>query len=208
MTVASTKFLFIRHGESTGNATNIWTSAPHVHPLTELGHEQATAVGQRLKDAGVQALYSSQLLRARETAADIGVQIGLDATAIDGVQELHVGVHEGAHDDEVGPIAEEVFTAWLGAGDLSGGFAGGETGQEIVTRFLSAVQILAQSHKGETIAVVSHGGVLALGLSTLCPNLPALTVATHLLANCDVVEVIQDSSEHWRCVSWAGRITD
>jgi broad specificity phosphatase PhoE len=190
MTDGVTRFYFIRHGESTGNATNVWTSSPHGYPLTDRGHQQARDVGERLRDADLDVIFSSNLVRAKETAAEIGGVLELQTTVIDGVQELHVGVHEGSHDDEVAPIAQEVFTAWLGAGDLSGGFAEGETGEQIVSRFL---------------AVVAHGGVLALGLAALCPNLPALTVATHLLANCDVVEVKRSVTGEWSCMSWAGR---
>ena len=199
------KFYFVRHGQSTGNATNIWTSAPHGFPLTERGHEQARAAGERLRPAGIDRLFSSHLVRAKETAAEIGSVLGLEPSAIDGVQELHVGVHEGSHDDEVAPIAESVFGAWLDTGDLSGGFEGGETGQEIISRFVAAVTGLAAEYPGQTVAVVSHGGVLALGLAALCSNLAPQIVATHLLANCDIVEVELDADGRWRCVSWAGR---
>jgi broad specificity phosphatase PhoE len=208
MTDGVTRFYFIRHGESTGNATNVWTSSPHGYPLTDRGHQQARDVGERLRDADLDVIFSSNLVRAKETAAEIGAVLELPTTVIDGVQELHVGVHEGSHDDEVAPIAQEVFTAWLGAGDLSGGFAEGETGEQIVSRFLVAVTGVADEHPGRTIAVVAHGGVLALGLGALCPNLPTLTVATHLLANCDVVEVELSVTGEWSCRSWAGRLID
>jgi broad specificity phosphatase PhoE len=157
MTDGVTRFYFIRHGESTGNATNVWTSSPHGYPLTDRGHQQARDVGERLRDADLDVIFSSNLVRAKETAAEIGAVLELPTTVIDGVQELHVGVHEGSHDDEVAPIAQEVFTAWLGAGDLSGGFAEGETGEQIVSRFLVAVTGVADEHPGRTIAVVAHG---------------------------------------------------
>ena len=199
-----TRIYFIRHGQATSNESSIWTSIYHGYPLTELGQEQAKAAGESLRGAGIGAVYSSHVHRAQQTASVIGAVLGLTPTAIDGVQELHVGVHEGRHNDEVAPIAQDVFTAWLGTGDLSGGFEGGETGQEVIDRFGIAVDSLVAQAPGRTIAVVSHGGALALALSAHCDNVSAPWVARHILRNCAIIAVDHQPGGHWHSHDWDG----
>jgi probable phosphoglycerate mutase len=197
------RVLLVRHGQSEGNVARVWTSARGGFPLTALGHEQARAAGESLRGRGVVAVYGSPLVRAQETAAEIGAILGLPAYELEGVEELHVGIHEGVHDDHVGPVAEQVFGAWWRDNDLSGGFEGGETGEQIAARMRGALDRVADEHPGETAVVVSHGGAMAVGVVALC-SLDASYVATHLLKNCDVVELDRDADGAWTCVSWAG----
>ena len=199
---APSRVLLVRHGQSEGNVARIWTSARGGFPLTPLGHEQAAAVGSALAGRGVVAVYGSPLVRAQETAAGIASVLGLAHAELEGVEELHVGVHEGVHDDHVGPVAEQVFGAWWSDNDLSGGFEGGETGQEIADRMRAALDRVADTHPGEAVVVVSHGGAMAVGVVSLCSLDPSY-VATHLLRNCDVVE-LERAEGAWSCLAWAG----
>ncbi len=201
--MTSTRVSLVRHGQSEGNVAHVWTSRRDGYPLTLLGHEQAQAVGTVLTGRGVTALYASSILRAVETAGEIGQVLGLPVQHLDGVEELHVGVHEGAGNTEVEPIAIEVFGRWWRDGDLSEGFEGGETGREIADRMAAALHRVATANAGGTVVVVSHGGAMAVGLTDLCGNLSAAFVSEHLLANCDVVDLVRDD-HGWRCESWAG----
>jgi probable phosphoglycerate mutase len=198
------RVIAVRHGQSEGNVARIWTSAVDGYPLTELGRQQARAVGERLVDEGVQHLYSSPLPRARQTAEEIGAVIGLEPAVADGFEEFDVGHHEGEDDEAVGPLAIEVFSRWWRDDDLTASFTGGETGHQIVARVRTAFDILADRHDRSTTLVVSHGGSLAVGLNALCENLDALFVSQHILANCDVVDLVRDDDGTWRCTTWAG----
>lgn len=198
-----TRIFVVRHGQSVGNVARVWTSARAGFPLTDLGHEQARGVGWWLADSGASALYASPLLRAQQTAADIGEVLGLAVTTLEGVEEMHVGVHEGAHDDTIGPIALDVFGRWWRDGDLSARFDGGETGQEIASRMRASLEKVVAEHPGETVVVVSHGGVMAVALTEMSGNLDAEFVSQHILANCETVSVIFDDGT-WLCESWAG----
>ena len=195
--------LVVRHGQSEGNVARVWTSARSGFPLTELGREQARARGRALAGEGVVAVYGSPLPRARETAEEIARMLGLAAEVLEGVQEMHVGHHEGAHDDEVGPVAVEVFGRWWRDGDLDHGFPGGETGREIAARMRTALDSVADEHVGATAVVVSHGGAMALGITSMTDDLGAVFVSEHLLANTDVVDLVREDGV-WRCRSWAG----
>lgn len=203
MPADTSRILLVRHGQSEGNVARVWTSARGGFPLTELGHEQARAVGATLIGRDVVAVYGSPLVRAQETAAEIALLLCLAHGELEGVEELHVGVHEGVHDDTVGPVAEQVFGAWWRDNDLSGGFEGGETGLQIAARMREALTLVADKHDGETTVVVSHGGAMAVGVIALCDLDPAF-VATHLLKNCEVVELERDADGAWTCTSWAG----
>jgi probable phosphoglycerate mutase len=205
--VSVTRVLVLRHGQSEGNVAQVWTSSLEGYPLTERGREQARAAGERLTDRGVTAIYASPLPRAQQTAAEVGAVLGIPVATLAGVHELDVGVHEGEHDDNVAPVALHVFSAWWRDEDLTAGFPGGETGQQIVDRMRAALDSVADRHEGETIVVVSHGGAMAVGIQWLCDNLDALFVSQHILANCELVELRRDA-EGWRCDVWAGLARD
>jgi broad specificity phosphatase PhoE len=201
--MTTTRVLVLRHGQSEGNVAQVWTSSFDGYPLTELGRKQARAAGEDLADRGIASLYSSPLPRARQTAAEVGAVLGLSSEVLEGVHELGVGVHEGATYEQMGDHARDVFTRWWRDADLTGGFEGGETGQEIVDRMRDALESVADRHEGSTVLVVSHGGAMALGLQSLCANLDAEFVSHHILANCELVELVREP-DGWRCVSWAG----
>jgi probable phosphoglycerate mutase len=205
--MSETRVLVLRHGQSEGNVAQVWTSSLDGYPLTERGREQARTAGERLTDRGVTAIYASPLPRAQQTAAEVGAVLGIPVATLAGVHELDVGVHEGEHDDNVAPVALHVFSAWWRDEDLTAGFPGGETGQQIVDRMRAALDSVADRHEGETIVVVSHGGAMAVGIQWLCDNLDALFVSQHILANCELVELRRDA-EGWRCDVWAGLARD
>lgn len=198
-----TRIVVVRHGQSVGNVARVWTSARAGFPLTDIGHDQARGVGWSLADSGASAVYASPLLRAQQTAVEIGEVLGLAVATLEGVEEMHVGVHEGAHDDTIGPIALDVFGRWWRDGDLSARFEGGETGHEIASRMRASLEKVVAEHPGETVVVVSHGGVMAVALTEMSGNLDAEFVSQHILANCETVSVTYDGSS-WHCESWAG----
>ncbi len=201
--VVSTKVVVMRHAQSEANVTEVWTSARLGFPLTETGVAQARAAGRLLIGRGLSAVYGSPLVRADQTAREVATELGLPHRVLEGVQEVHVGVHEGGYDAEVGPIAIEVFGRWWRDGDMSHRFQGGESGREIADRMARALGRVVADHAGNTVVVVSHGGAIAVGVTDLCANVDAAFAADHLLANCATVELVHDSSG-WRCVSWAG----
>jgi probable phosphoglycerate mutase len=201
--VSETRVLVLRHGQSEGNVAQVWTSSLEGWPLTDRGREQARAAGERLASRDVTALYASPLPRAQQTAAEVGAVLGLTVETLHGVHELDVGIHEGEHDEKVGPVALQVFGAWWREEDLSVGFPGGETGLQIVERMRTALDSVADTHEGTTTVVVSHGGAMAVGLQSLCDNLDAMFVSQHILANCELVELRRDA-DGWHCDVWAG----
>ncbi len=170
--------------------------------LTDLGKRQAEDLGERLGAERVAAIYTSRLARAQETGALVGRRLGLTPTTIEGVQEFAVGSLAGT--PAMGRAAREVFLAWV-AGDLDRRWPGAETGSEVVARFVEAVAELADRHRGESVLVVSHGGVMTLGIVNTATNARQELARAADVPNCAVAQVEVDA-DGWRLVGpWPGR---
>lgn len=172
--------------------------------LTALGRQQAEALGARLATERVAAIYTSTLARAVETGERLGAVLGLPRSSVEGVQEFAIGDLVGRPVGD--PAVAEVFRRWVD-GDLSVGCPGAETGAEIIDRFTDALDALADRHRGEAIVVVSHGGVMSLGITHHATNAAPALVHQHLLPHCALVPVEVDA-DGWRLAGpWPGVAT-
>jgi probable phosphoglycerate mutase len=153
-----TRLLVIRHGET---AWNLETRIQgHVDiPLNDTGKWQAQCLAQALADEEIHAVYSSDLLRAKDTAAAIAGAVGLPLTLDTALRERHFGRLEGLTQAEIAGQWPEEARRWRER-DPSYGPEGGETLHSFYERCVAALTRLASQHQGQTIAVVAHGGVL------------------------------------------------
>ena len=162
-----TTLLLARHGESDWNAQKRWQGHAD-RPLTRRGRDQATALAKRLDAFPLAAIYSSDLLRARETAAAVARRRGLEISCRDDLREVDVGSWSGRSRDELEAAAPEEVARWL---DGDKGWEGGESYEQMADRVVAAVTEIAAAHPGEHILVVTHGGCVravhahALGLT-------------------------------------------
>ena len=112
----------------------------------------------------------------RATAKAIaGARLGLLPRAIRGLQELEVGVFDGARDGD--PELAAIYDAWFD-GDLDRKIAGAGTGRELIHRFRLAIDRLADMHPDQTVLAVSHGGVMSMAVPRLCSNIRAMFSTT------------------------------
>jgi broad specificity phosphatase PhoE len=199
----STRLIFLRHGQSTSNVLGIATSALEGYPLTEDGRAQASAAAKQVSSAGATHVYVSPILRARQTGQIVADRNGLPLSPVPGLEEINVGVLEGLSEENAKISAVSNFQRWLQDDELDHGFEGGETGRSAAERMSAALTTLVRSHGAGTAIVVSHGGVLALGLLQLCDNLSGAFLYSHILDNCARVDVVIESGR-WRCLTWAG----
>jgi broad specificity phosphatase PhoE len=155
----------VRHGESIGNYENRLQGTED-YDLTEKGVAQAHATAERLHAEGVRHVYSSPLTRAYSTAAVIGARIGVEPVPVHDVREY-----------DFGELAGNTYA------DLRQRFGGPATGpdgrpQERVypgeegrdtffNRVMAAYENIIAAHPGETVAIVSHGGPIALLCQTV-----------------------------------------
>jgi broad specificity phosphatase PhoE len=145
-----TTILLVRHGETDWNLQRRLQGHADT-PLNDRGREQARDLAAELADEPIDAVYSSDLVRAHETARIVAEVHGLDVTAIDDLRERHFGTWEGLSDDEIHARFPEAATGALGDG---------ETREEMARRVFDALQRIADSHPGGRVLVVSHGGPL------------------------------------------------
>ena len=158
--------LLARHGESDWNVERRWQGHAD-RPLTERGREQARALAERLRSTTLEAVYSSDLRRARETALAVAAAQGLDVALVPALREVDVGSWSGLTLAEAATRFPEGVRRWL---DGRPGWDDGETYEEMGARVLAAVRRIASEHPDAPVLVVSHGGPIrtvhaaALGL--------------------------------------------
>lgn len=162
-----TEIVFIRHGLTDWNLQHRWQGQIDV-PLNAMGQAQAQRLAARLarEHAPAPLLFSSDLLRARQTAAPLAAAWGLPADAVQplpGLREQAFGVLEGLDAAAIAQRHPELWRRWRSF-DADDAPPGGESMRALHTRVLAAVQALAQAHAhaqaGQTLWVVTHGGVL------------------------------------------------
>jgi broad specificity phosphatase PhoE len=154
--MAPTRILLARHGETDWNAVGRWQGHTD-RSLTELGRRQAAELAERLADIELDAVYSSDLLRAVETAEPVAKRLGLPLHTLPELREVDVGTWAGLTRDEVAERFPDGFRRWS---EWQTGWDGGETYDEMGKRVVEAILRLAAKHEGGRILVVSHGGAI------------------------------------------------
>jgi len=154
----ATRVLAIRHGETAWNVDGRIQGQLDV-PLNDTGRWQVHRLALALADENISAIYSSDLLRALETAQAVERGCGQPITTDVGLRERGFGVFEGLSYDEINRRWPDLAERWRRR-DPDFTAEGGETLRQFSQRSVATVSRLAELHPGETIAVVSHGGVM------------------------------------------------
>jgi 2,3-bisphosphoglycerate-dependent phosphoglycerate mutase len=149
--------LLARHGETDWNAEHRWQGHSDI-PLNERGREQARALAEELVDEVIAAIYTSDLLRAYETAKVVAERKGMDVIVDDALRETNLGVWEGLTSTEIEERYPDDWRVWRDGGVPAG--RGGETPGEARERIVEAAHRIAAAHAGEQVLLVAHGGVL------------------------------------------------
>lgn len=152
--------LLIRHGENDFVKTGkLAGQLPEVH-LNEKGRQQAEELAQALGNLPLQAIYSSPLERARETAAPLAAKLGLEAQIRPGLIETGIGEWAGRELKTLRKLPE-----WktVQASPSRFRFPGGESFVECQARLVGEIESIARAHKSdEIIACVSHSDPIKL----------------------------------------------
>jgi probable phosphoglycerate mutase len=154
----ATRVLAIRHGETAWNVGGRIQGQLDI-PLNDTGRWQVQRLARAVADEGIAAVYSSDLLRALETAQAVAHGCDLPITTDVGLRERGFGVFEGLTFDEIRQRWPEEAERWRRR-DPDFEPEGGESLNRFSRRSVATVGRLAALHPGQTIAVVSHGGVM------------------------------------------------
>lgn len=154
-----TKLILIRHGESVFNLKKRYTGQLDV-PLTEKGVEQARITAEYiLKNYKIDAVYSSDLSRAIETAKPIAEPLGLDIKTDRRLREINSGKWQGLPFDTVKEKYKEDYEFYKN-NPLTARMTGGEGAVDVLERAYAAILDIAAENSGKTVLVSSHNGTL------------------------------------------------
>ena len=154
-----TKLILIRHGESLGNAERRLLGHTDLD-LSDLGYSQAEVAAKILADEKIDVIYSSDLIRAYNTALPHAVRRGLSVIPSKELREVKLGEWEGKRVvDVISEYGDMYEKDWLGAyGTFV--FPGGEGTIEAGKRFFAECQRIAESNIGKTVLIAAHAAVI------------------------------------------------
>lgn len=189
------RFLLVRHGQTDYNRDGRWQGSGSDPPLNPTGRDQARAMAEELASRPVAALYTSPQMRARQTAEVIGHRLGLTPVAFEELRELHHGEWEGKTQAEVLARWPEEHRAYE-ADPLRVRRPGGDSYADLGERLWPALERLADRHRGEVVALVTHGGPIRLVLSRVLDR--SLTERHAFGVENGSLFAIEESRGHWR----------
>ena len=155
---AMTELVLIRHGETDMNRELRFQG--HVNaPLNAIGLEQARRLAKRMTGEKADAVYVSDLLRARQTAEPIAGELSLQPVPESGLREQSFGRVDGMRVDDIQRDHPEAWAGWL---RFEEDFAmpDGESTRAFHARVMESVQRVVAAHSDQRVVVVTHGGVL------------------------------------------------
>jgi len=154
----TTRICFIRHGETGWNADKRIQGQTDI-PLNATGREQALAMAFSAAHHDFDALYSSDLMRAHDTAKRLAERRGLPIKILPQLRERHFGLLQGLTADEGKQRHPEAHAHYL-ARDLDYDFETGESLRAFAARVEDAVEEIIHLNPGQTLAAITHAGVL------------------------------------------------
>ena len=193
-----TDVVVVRHGETDWNVIHRIQGHQPVE-LNARGKAQALAAADRLADEAIDAIYSSDLARAMQTAEVIAARHGMPPIPEVRLREWSLGVLEGLLSEEAKVRYPDVYEAFRVEGpDFL--IPGGESIRERYTRSTAAVAEVAERHAGGRVMVVTHGGVLD-DLYRRTTGMPLDAKKDFEIYNGGVNE-IRIAGEVWEMVTW------
>lgn len=183
--VVTTTLLLIRHAETDWNQSGRWQGHTDI-PLNETGRRQAAALALRLAIRPFAAVYSSDLKRAAETATILAEPHGLGPTLFEDLRERSGGTLEGLTGAELIARDPELLNR------IRQGYEsppGGESNADLKRRAVPALERIVASHRGESVAVVTHGGTLRVLIGHLLQMPPGRWPSLAVSGNTGLSEI-------------------
>ncbi|KDO26800.1 hypothetical protein SPRG_08090 [Saprolegnia parasitica CBS 223.65] len=206
-----TRLYLCRHGETQFNVDGCFQGSGIDSVLTAHGAAQAHALGLAFRDIPLDAVFSSTLLRAKATAAQIQRHHAVTVTTgtIDGIQEMHFGAYEGKQLESHQAEFHAVVDRWA-AGDLDVAWPGGESATGVAARGTTALEaLLRAAPERRHVAVVCHSRFNRIVLASLVHQ--DLRAMAHIVQDNTCVNVLDydhatrsfhailiNNTDHWR----------
>ena len=198
----TTRICFIRHGETDWNVEKRIQGQTDI-PLNDTGHKQALAMAFSAAHHEFHAIYSSDLVRAFDTAKMLAERRGLEINTIPQLRERHYGIFQGITAAEGEKKYPEAFACYK-ARDPEYDFETGESLHTFAARVESAVEHIVRHHEKQIVAAVSHAGVLDI-LYRKATHRPLHTPRDFIIPNCALNWFSFDGSSRdggWHLDAW------
>lgn len=153
-----TELILLRHGETDWNRELRFQGHVDV-ALNAIGQEQARRLARRLAGETAHRLFASDLLRAQQTAQPVGLQLGLASISDPALREQSFGRVDGMKVDDIKAQHPQAWEGWLRF-EEDYRMPEGESTRQFHARVMDAIRRMVAAHRGQTLVVVTHGGVL------------------------------------------------
>lgn len=177
-----TNLWLVRHGQTEWNLMGKWQGqSPDAPALNDLGRAQVLSLRDQLKGIHISSIYSSDLLRARQTAELIANPLCLPVHFDSRLREMNLGKWEGMLADEIKAqypreLSERAHNAFKARAP------GGESPSQVANRVIAAANEIALRHHREKILIVAHGISLAI-ITCFAQGIPLEKVYDYVPAN-------------------------
>lgn len=176
--------ILVRHGVTPDNKRLVFQGHGG-SPLDDEGIAQAKLVAARLVKLPISSIWSSDLDRARGTAAEIGALCNIPTQVDERLREVDVGAWSGLPREELELQFPDEWAAWRRGEDVRRG--GGETYAECGERVASALREVREQSLGKLVVCVSHGGAIRSGAAQIL-GIPASKLAPLRNTSLTVIE--------------------
>lgn len=176
----------VRHGENVANLTKEFSYKKVDYSLTARGRLQARQTADLFAGKKVDAIYSSPLKRAIETAEIISRKVGIPLNVVEAFREINIGSLEDSP-----PSAESwghhnrIVSQWI-AGNKKNRFPEGEDYHSLWRRFQTGLRQALEDRAEQSVIIVGHGGMFSFTMLDFCPQTPPAVLYSVEMHNCAV----------------------
>jgi broad specificity phosphatase PhoE len=195
------RLYFARHGESDANRLRIFSNRDLPHGLTPTGRTQMERLAERLSGIAFAAFYVSPTVRTRQSADILSARLALNYIVTPALAEFDVGILEGQSDAASWRYYQTLLDAWLIDGDTQARVQGGESFQDIRTRFMPLIENLASDPPDGAVLLLGHGGTFMCMLPLVLGNVSVEFARERSLGQGEVV-IAEMNGNRMRCLEW------
>lgn len=199
---ATTELVIVRHGQTAANIAGLLVGRQDVL-LTELGHEQAKRAAAAVASLKPDALVSSPLQRARQTAKPIAERTLLLPDVEDDIAEFGFGDFEGWAEQDALASHPHLRPLITGEAHPDERWPNGESGTSFVARIFDGLGRIVAEHPNQRVVVVTHGGVIGSWVARMATE-GATSFFPYLVGNCSI-STFEVSDRGTACIAWNQR---
>jgi probable phosphoglycerate mutase len=197
------KLYFVRHGESEANVLHVISNRETPHGLTLLGRQQANTLANSLRNVPITTIFSSPILRARQTAEILAGAFQQTYQVTEALREYDCGVLEDKADEESWKLHRGIAEDWTLNQNYLRKPEGGECFLDIQSRFIPFLEDLTRDgwDRDDHILLVGHGGLFQLMLPLILTNVDISFAQSHGMRHTETI-IVQQEQNGLVCQQW------